>query len=149
MSTPPFGAAATTLAAPVAATDTRRLLLGLIVLGVLAFVLLHLAGDPRSWLGRLPGDVRIERDGFRFYLPITTALLVSLVLSLAFSASGWLLPRLGEALLWLFGWFGRLPGDVRLQGDGWAVFLPFASGLVLSVLLSAFVALVRWWRGRR
>lgn len=38
-------------------------------------------------LGRLPGDIVIERDGFRFYLPITTSILVSLVLS---------------ALLWLF-----------------------------------------------
>lgn len=33
-------------------------------------------------LGRLPGDIRIERDGFHFYFPITTGLLVSVVLSL-------------------------------------------------------------------
>ena len=41
-------------------------------------------------LGRLPGDLRIERPGFRFYLPITTCLLVSGVLSLAL----WLLSKL-------------------------------------------------------
>lgn len=35
-----------------------------------------------SWLGRLPGDVRIERPGFRFYLPLTSMLLVSVVLTL-------------------------------------------------------------------
>ncbi len=35
-------------------------------------------------LGRLPGDIVIERDDFRFYLPITTSILVSLVLSLIF-----------------------------------------------------------------
>jgi hypothetical protein len=41
----------------------------------------------KSGLGRLPGDIVIRRDGFRLYLPITSSLLVSLVLSL---------------LLWLF-----------------------------------------------
>jgi hypothetical protein len=33
-------------------------------------------------LGRLPGDIRIEREGFGFYFPITTSILISLVLSL-------------------------------------------------------------------
>jgi hypothetical protein len=33
-------------------------------------------------LGRLPGDIIIERDGFRFYLPLTTSILASLLLSL-------------------------------------------------------------------
>ena len=35
-----------------------------------------------TWFGRLPGDVRIEREGFRFYFPITSMILVSFVLSL-------------------------------------------------------------------
>ncbi|MGA8056456.1 MAG: DUF2905 domain-containing protein [Burkholderiales bacterium] len=33
-------------------------------------------------LGRLPGDISIERDGFNFYFPVTTSIIVSLVLSL-------------------------------------------------------------------
>jgi hypothetical protein len=36
----------------------------------------------RFGLGRLPGDIVIDRGSFYFYLPITTAILVSLVLSL-------------------------------------------------------------------
>jgi len=40
-------------------------------------------------LGRLPGDIVIERGNFRFYLPLGTSVLVSLVLSLLF----WLLNR--------------------------------------------------------
>jgi hypothetical protein len=32
-------------------------------------------------LGRLPGDIRIERDGFGFYFPLTTGLIVSIVIS--------------------------------------------------------------------
>ena len=41
-------------------------------------------------LGRLPGDIHIERDGYSFYFPITTGLIVSIVLSLLF----WLLRKL-------------------------------------------------------
>ena len=36
----------------------------------------------RYGLGRLPGDIIVDRDGVVFYLPITTAILISLVLSL-------------------------------------------------------------------
>lgn len=36
----------------------------------------------RLGLGRLPGDIRIERDGFGFYFPLTTGLIVSIVVSL-------------------------------------------------------------------
>jgi len=55
----------------------------LIVAGVV-LILLGLAaqGGWLGWFGRLPGDIRIERPGFSFYLPITTMLVVSVVLSL-------------------------------------------------------------------
>lgn len=35
-------------------------------------------------LGRLPGDIVIEREGFRIYIPIATSLLISAVLTLGF-----------------------------------------------------------------
>ena len=35
-----------------------------------------------SWFGRLPGDIRIEREGVRAYFPIVSMLIVSVVLSL-------------------------------------------------------------------
>jgi hypothetical protein len=38
-----------------------------------------------KWLGRLPGDIRIERDGSAFYFPIVTCIVISLVLSLIMS----------------------------------------------------------------
>jgi uncharacterized protein HemY len=40
-------------------------------------------------LGRLPGDISIQRNGLSFYFPITTSILVSLVLTLVF----WLVRR--------------------------------------------------------
>ena len=33
------------------------------------------------WLGRLPGDIRVERKGFSCYIPLATSILVSLVLT--------------------------------------------------------------------
>jgi hypothetical protein len=36
----------------------------------------------RLGLGRLPGDIRIEREGFSFYFPLTTGLIISVVLSI-------------------------------------------------------------------
>jgi hypothetical protein len=37
-------------------------------------------------LGRLPGDIVIEREGFRLYIPITTSIIISAVLTLGFLA---------------------------------------------------------------
>ncbi|WP_420576562.1 DUF2905 domain-containing protein [Ekhidna sp.] len=37
---------------------------------------------PNVPLGRLPGDIRIERENFTFYFPITTCILISLLLML-------------------------------------------------------------------
>jgi uncharacterized protein HemY len=56
----------------------------LIVIIGLVVVLLGLAvwAGAFGWFGRLPGDIRIERDTVRVYLPIVSMLLISLVLSL-------------------------------------------------------------------
>ena len=34
------------------------------------------------WVGRLPGDVSIERENFRFYFPLATSIVISIILSL-------------------------------------------------------------------
>jgi hypothetical protein len=55
----------------------------LIVTGLLLFIVggLLVSGIPLSFLGRLPGDIRIERPGIKFYLPLTTCILLSMILS--------------------------------------------------------------------
>lgn len=63
-------------------------LIGLGLTIALVGVVLLLVGKV-PWLGRLPGDIAIERDNFSFYFPITTSILVSLGLSILF----WLLRR--------------------------------------------------------
>lgn len=54
---------------------------------ILLGLLLLLAGVAWPWLsklpfGRLPGDITVERENFSFYFPLTTGLLVSVILSL-------------------------------------------------------------------
>jgi hypothetical protein len=51
---------------------------GALLLGLGA--VLTLAGKV-GWLGRLPGDFRFQRDGFSFYFPLATCLLLSLLLT--------------------------------------------------------------------
>jgi hypothetical protein len=59
----------------------------LVIFGVL-MVLIGLAlwsGFGTGWLGRLPGDIRIERGNSTFYFPIVTCIIISVVLSILFS----------------------------------------------------------------
>jgi uncharacterized protein HemY len=61
-------------------TGKILIIIGLIL--VVAGAILWLAGDKLDWLGRLPGDIRIERENTRIYFPITTMLILSAILSL-------------------------------------------------------------------
>lgn len=56
----------------------------LIVFGLILIIIggiIHYFGNIFSWLGHLPGDIRIEKENFRFYFPITTMLIISLLLN--------------------------------------------------------------------
>ena len=70
--------------------QTGRLLI-LIGLSVTALGIgWYLLGDRMGWMGRLPGDIRIAREGFRFHFPITTMVLLSILAS----AVLWLLRKI-------------------------------------------------------
>ncbi len=59
----------------------------LVVFGIVV-VLIGLAlwsGFGAGWIGRLPGDIRIQRGNFGFYFPIVTCIILSIILSLLFS----------------------------------------------------------------
>jgi hypothetical protein len=59
--------------------------LGLVVLGLVVW----LGAKMNLPLGRLPGDIRVDRPTFKFYFPLTTCLLISAVLTLII----WLLKK--------------------------------------------------------
>jgi hypothetical protein len=52
---------------------------GLVIVGVLVW------SGALSWFGRLPGDIRIERESVHVYIPLVSMLVVSAVLSLLLS----------------------------------------------------------------
>ncbi len=61
--------------------DIGKLLVGFGLLIALAGVVLVLVGRV-PWIGRLPGDIHIQRGTFTFYFPLATSLLLSVVLTL-------------------------------------------------------------------
>jgi Protein of unknown function (DUF2905) len=54
----------------------------LVGLGIAGLGLLMMLGLP---LGRLPGDIYVKRGGFSFYFPLTTSIVLSIILTLVFS----------------------------------------------------------------
>ena len=63
----------------------------LMIGGILLFVvggLIFLASKFGLPFGRLPGDIRIERDGFSFYFPLTSSILISIVLTIIINLIG-------------------------------------------------------------
>ena len=55
----------------------------MVVGGVLLFagILVYFFHDKLNWIGRLPGDIRVEKENFKFYFPVVTMILFSVLLT--------------------------------------------------------------------
>ena len=65
----------------------------LILIGGLILVLgiiIYFFGSNLKWIGHLPGDIRIERGNFRFYFPLTTLILLNLLIFLILRIWKWI-----------------------------------------------------------
>jgi len=62
------------------------IILGVIIIAIGGFLLLS---GKLPWIGRLPGDILIQKKNFTFYFPLATSILLSLLLTLIF----WLLGK--------------------------------------------------------
>lgn len=72
-------------------SDLGKILVGIGLVMLMVGGILLVAANFSSrlpWIGRLPGDIYIERDGWRFYFPLGTSILVSALLTLLFWAFG-------------------------------------------------------------
>ena len=67
-------------------SETGKWIIGIGAIIVLVGIVIYFFHDKLNWIGRLPGDIRIEKENFRFYFPIVTMILFSL---------------LGTLILWL------------------------------------------------
>lgn len=59
----------------------------LIIVGIVFIVMgfAFLFGDKIPFLGKLPGDISIQKERFSFYFPITTSIIISIILSILFA----------------------------------------------------------------
>jgi len=62
--------------------ETGKYIITAGIILVTAGFIIYFFHDKLYWLGRLPGDIRIERENFRFYFPVTTMILLSIIFSL-------------------------------------------------------------------
>jgi len=50
----------------------------IIIIGVLFYFL----GDKLNWIGRLPGDIKVEKENLKIFIPLTTMIIISILLTL-------------------------------------------------------------------
>lgn len=62
-------------------SDTGKYIIIIGCAVVLLGVIIYFFHDKLHWIGRLPGDIRVEKENVRFYFPITTMILFSILVS--------------------------------------------------------------------
>ena len=61
-------------------TGKYVLIAGIII--VVAGIIIYFFHDYFKWIGKLPGDFRVEKENFRFYFPLTTMIIFSLLITI-------------------------------------------------------------------
>lgn len=70
--------------------QTGKILIILGVIVIIAGIIVYFGGNKLNFLGKLPGDIRVEKENFRFYFPVTTMILLSIIVSFII----WIVKRL-------------------------------------------------------
>lgn len=70
-------------------TAKLLILAGLFI--AVAGIIFYFFGNRLNFLGRLPGDIRIEKENFKFYFPLTTCILLSVILTVIIKLVQWLI----------------------------------------------------------
>jgi len=60
-------------------SETGKWIIGIGVIIILIGIIIYFFHNKLNWIGGLPGDIRIEKENFRFYFPIATMILFSLL----------------------------------------------------------------------
>ena len=61
-------------------TGKYILIVGIVI--VITGILVYFFHDYLKWIGRLPGDIRVERENFRFYFPLATMIVLSVLVTI-------------------------------------------------------------------
>lgn len=59
-----------------------KIIIAIGIMLIITGVLYWKFGNVFSWFGNLPGDIKVEKENFKFYFPITSMILISIVVSL-------------------------------------------------------------------
>lgn len=70
-------------------SETGKLIIIIGAFVLFAGIIIYFFHDKLHWIGNLPGDIKIERENFRFYFPITTLILLSLLINLLIRIFKW------------------------------------------------------------
>ena len=62
-----------------------KVLVGIGIILVIMGLLIWFLGGRLGWFGNLPGDIQVEGENFRFYAPITSMIILSVILSIVLS----------------------------------------------------------------
>ena len=62
--------------------EIGKLIIGVGVLLVIIGLVVWKVPGALSWIGKLPGDISVQKGGFSFYFPLASCVLISLILSL-------------------------------------------------------------------
>ncbi len=50
------------------------------IIAVVAGIIIYFFHDKLNWIGHLPGDINFKKDNVRFYFPITTLIIINLII---------------------------------------------------------------------
>jgi len=64
--------------------ESGKIFIAVGILIVIIGIVWYFFADKLSFIGRLPGDIRIEKENFSFYFPITTMIIISFIINLIF-----------------------------------------------------------------
>ena len=70
--------------------ETGKWIIGIGAIIIVIGIIIYFFHNKLNWIGRLPGDIRIEKENFRFYFPIVTMILFSILGTLIL----WIIRRL-------------------------------------------------------
>jgi hypothetical protein len=67
-------------------SETGKYIIAAGLLITIAGIVIYFFHNKLHWVGRLPGDIRVERENFSFYFPFTTGIIFSILLAIIIQA---------------------------------------------------------------
>lgn len=69
--------------------DTGKYIIFTGILVLIAGIVIYFFHNKLNWIGNLPGDIRVQRENFSFYFPVTTMILLSILVNIILRIFRW------------------------------------------------------------